>query len=188
MAPVGTHIVALAAKQHSCPFVVLTGLHKLSPLFPHDPSVNFNEFRVRSCVFSLSKSSMSPCMPPVNFSPHDPSVNFNEFRVRSCVQSVKVPCLPVCLLSISVEPVSHEVRPLCQLGHSMALNWAGRLTHGSLTLPSHDDQSSRPVKLAHIALVSQAAWGGMYNLYISEKNLFARKLDFCQSCVCYLSC
>lgn len=46
MAPVGTHIVALAAKHHSCPFVVLTGLHKLSPLFPHDPSVNFNEFRV----------------------------------------------------------------------------------------------------------------------------------------------
>ena len=46
MAPVGTHVVALAAKHHSCPFVVLTGLHKLSPLFPHDPSVNFNDFRV----------------------------------------------------------------------------------------------------------------------------------------------
>ena len=49
MAPVGTHIVALAAKHHSCPFVVLTGLHKLSPLFPHDPSVNFNEFGVSFC-------------------------------------------------------------------------------------------------------------------------------------------
>lgn len=48
MAPVGTHVVALAAKHHSCPFVVLTGLHKLSPLFPHDPSVNFNDFRVRN--------------------------------------------------------------------------------------------------------------------------------------------
>lgn len=48
MAPVGTHVVALAAKHHSCPFVVLTGLHKLSPLFPHDPSVTFNDFRVRS--------------------------------------------------------------------------------------------------------------------------------------------
>ena len=46
MAPVGTHVVALAAKHHSCPFVVLTGLHKLSPLFPHDPSVTFNDFRV----------------------------------------------------------------------------------------------------------------------------------------------
>lgn len=49
MAPVGTHVVALAARHHRCPFVVLTGLHKLSPLFPHDPSVNFNEFRVRHC-------------------------------------------------------------------------------------------------------------------------------------------
>ena len=47
MAPVGTHVVALAAKHHSCPFVVLTGLHKLSPLFPHDPSVTFNDFKVR---------------------------------------------------------------------------------------------------------------------------------------------
>lgn len=55
MAPVGTHVVALAAKHHSCPFVVLTGLHKLSPLFPHDPSVTFNDFRV-----SLQAGLMQP--------------------------------------------------------------------------------------------------------------------------------
>ena len=55
MAPVGTHVVALAAKHHSCPFVVLTGLHKLSPLFPHDPSVTFNDFRV-----SLHTGLMQP--------------------------------------------------------------------------------------------------------------------------------
>ena len=53
MAPVGTHVVALAAKHHSCPFVVLTGLHKLSPLFPHDPSVTFNDFRVSPCLACL---------------------------------------------------------------------------------------------------------------------------------------
>jgi translation initiation factor eIF-2B subunit beta len=35
-------MVALAAKRHSVPFVVLVGLHKLSPLFPHDPDVTFN--------------------------------------------------------------------------------------------------------------------------------------------------
>ena len=46
MAPGGAHVVALAAKQHSVPFVVLAGLHKLSPLFPHDPSVTFNDFKV----------------------------------------------------------------------------------------------------------------------------------------------
>jgi translation initiation factor 2B subunit (eIF-2B alpha/beta/delta family) len=48
MAPSGAHMVALAAKRHSVPFVVLAGLHKLSPLFPHDPSVTFNDFKVAS--------------------------------------------------------------------------------------------------------------------------------------------
>ena len=33
----GSHVVALAASRHAVPFVVLTGLHKLSPLFP-DPA------------------------------------------------------------------------------------------------------------------------------------------------------
>ena len=42
IAPAGTHLVALAAHRHSVPFVVLVGLHKLSPLFPHDPEVTFN--------------------------------------------------------------------------------------------------------------------------------------------------
>lgn len=45
MAPVGTAVVAMAAKKHAVPFVVLVGMHKLSPLFPHDPDVNFNEFK-----------------------------------------------------------------------------------------------------------------------------------------------
>lgn len=37
MAPVGTHIVAMAATRHSVPFVVLCGIYKLSTLFPHNP-------------------------------------------------------------------------------------------------------------------------------------------------------
>ena len=32
-------MVALAASRHAVPFVVLTGLHKLSPIFP-DPTLN----------------------------------------------------------------------------------------------------------------------------------------------------
>ena len=64
MAPVGTHIVALAAKHHSCPFVVLTGLHKLSPLFPHDPSVNFNEFGVNLCIFAQLARLLPPALLP----------------------------------------------------------------------------------------------------------------------------
>jgi translation initiation factor 2B subunit (eIF-2B alpha/beta/delta family) len=46
VAPAGVHMVALAAKRHSVPCVVLVGLHKLSPLFPHDPNVTFNGARV----------------------------------------------------------------------------------------------------------------------------------------------
>lgn len=45
IAPAGLHMVALAAKRHSVPCVVLVGLHKLSPLFPHDPDVTFNDFQ-----------------------------------------------------------------------------------------------------------------------------------------------
>lgn len=34
--PCGTHMVSLAAKKHSVPFLVVTGLYKLSPLYPVD--------------------------------------------------------------------------------------------------------------------------------------------------------
>eukprot|EP01085_Mycamoeba_gemmipara_P000804 Mycagemm_TRINITY_DN10390_c6_g4::TRINITY_DN10390_c6_g4_i1::g.804::m.804 type:complete len:132 gc:universal TRINITY_DN10390_c6_g4_i1:425-30(-) len=37
IALVGTHMVAQAAKYHSIPLVVCTGLYKLCPLFPGDP-------------------------------------------------------------------------------------------------------------------------------------------------------
>jgi translation initiation factor 2B subunit (eIF-2B alpha/beta/delta family) len=50
MAPVGTALVAMAAKKHAVPFVVLVGLHKLSPLYPHDPDVTFNEFKSPAAV------------------------------------------------------------------------------------------------------------------------------------------
>ncbi|BDA45541.1 probable translation initiation factor eIF-2B subunit beta [Coccomyxa sp. Obi] len=54
MTGVGSHLVALAAKRHAVPFVVLVGLHKLSPLFPHDPSITFNDFKSPSDVMDFS--------------------------------------------------------------------------------------------------------------------------------------
>lgn len=45
LAPAGTHGVALAARRHAVPFVVLVGLHKLSPLFSSDPTAQLNELR-----------------------------------------------------------------------------------------------------------------------------------------------
>ena len=37
MSPVGMHTVAMAARRHSVPVVVLCGIYKLSTLFPHNP-------------------------------------------------------------------------------------------------------------------------------------------------------
>ena len=59
MAPGGAGLVALAAQRHAVPFVVLVGLYKLSPLFPHDPALTFNEFRVRPADLSLKKLAVS---------------------------------------------------------------------------------------------------------------------------------
>ena len=57
MAPVGTAVVAMAAKKHAVPFVVLVGMHKLSPLFPHDPDVNFNDFKSPAALVSYDVMS-----------------------------------------------------------------------------------------------------------------------------------
>lgn len=50
MAPVGTGTLAAAAKRHNVPFVVLVGIYKLSPHFPHEPGVTFNDFKEPSEV------------------------------------------------------------------------------------------------------------------------------------------
>lgn len=43
MAAAGAALVAAAAKRHAAPVVALVGSHALSPLFPHDPALAFNE-------------------------------------------------------------------------------------------------------------------------------------------------
>ena len=50
MAPVGTEMVAAAAKKHNVPLVVLVGIYKLSPHFPHEPGVTFNDYKEPSDV------------------------------------------------------------------------------------------------------------------------------------------
>ena len=47
LAAAGAHGVALAARRHAVPFVALVGMHQLTPLFPPDPGLAFNEFAVR---------------------------------------------------------------------------------------------------------------------------------------------
>ncbi|KAM3708321.1 hypothetical protein ACJW31_02G088400 [Castanea mollissima] len=58
--PVGLNMVALAARKHAVPFVVVTGTHKLCPLYPNNPGVPLNEMRSPSEVLSFEQ--FSDCM------------------------------------------------------------------------------------------------------------------------------
>ncbi|XP_061995192.1 uncharacterized protein LOC133713082 [Rosa rugosa] len=60
IAPVGMNMVALAAKRHAVPFVVVGGTHKLCPLFPNNPEVLLNDMRCPSEL--LSFGDFSDCM------------------------------------------------------------------------------------------------------------------------------
>jgi len=55
MAPAGTHILALAAKYRSVPFLVCTGLYKLSPDYPSQDS--FTELKNPSEVLDFDEIS-----------------------------------------------------------------------------------------------------------------------------------
>ncbi|KAM7265017.1 hypothetical protein ACFE04_002700 [Oxalis oulophora] len=57
IAPVGVNMVALAAKKHAVPFVVLAGSHKLCPLYPHNPEVLLNELRSPSELLDFGEFS-----------------------------------------------------------------------------------------------------------------------------------
>ncbi|XP_052190581.1 uncharacterized protein LOC127800163 [Diospyros lotus] len=60
VAPVGLNMVALAAKRHAVPFVVLAGIHKLCPLYPHNPEVLLNELKSPSDLLDFGE--FSDCM------------------------------------------------------------------------------------------------------------------------------
>ena len=58
MASVGTSILAAAARRHNVPVVVLAGIYKLSPNFPHEPGVTFNEFGDPSEILSFTDEAV----------------------------------------------------------------------------------------------------------------------------------
>ncbi|KAL1564345.1 translation initiation factor eIF-2B subunit beta-like [Salvia divinorum] len=57
IAPVGLNMVALAAKRHAVPFAVLAGVHKLCPLYPHNPEVLLNELKSPSELLDFGEFS-----------------------------------------------------------------------------------------------------------------------------------
>jgi translation initiation factor eIF-2B subunit beta len=56
IAPSGTHMVALAAKEKSIPFVVCNGLYKLTPQYPLDQD-SFNELFAPSDIIDYNEAS-----------------------------------------------------------------------------------------------------------------------------------
>lgn len=58
MAPIGMQLVAMAAKRHAVPFVVLVGIYKLTPQFPHEPGLSFNELRSPAAVLPYQDESL----------------------------------------------------------------------------------------------------------------------------------
>lgn len=60
IAPVGLRMVALAARSHAIPFVVVAGMHKLCPLYPHNPEVLLNDMRCPSEL--IEHGEFSGCM------------------------------------------------------------------------------------------------------------------------------
>mmetsp|Transcript_18186 Transcript_18186/g.25175 ORF Transcript_18186/g.25175 Transcript_18186/m.25175 type:complete len:410 (+) Transcript_18186:194-1423(+) len=56
----GLHALALAAQRHAVPFVVLIGLHKLSPEQPFDPEVSLNDLKSPAEVVDFE--ALSECM------------------------------------------------------------------------------------------------------------------------------
>ncbi|KAK9288650.1 hypothetical protein L1049_017110 [Liquidambar formosana] len=60
IAPVGLNMVALAARKHAVPFVVVAGTHKLCPLYPHKPEILLNDMRSPSELLDFGE--FSDCM------------------------------------------------------------------------------------------------------------------------------
>lgn len=57
VAPVGLHMVALAARRHAVPFVVLAGVHKLCPQYPHNPDTLLNDLKSPSEIIDFGEFS-----------------------------------------------------------------------------------------------------------------------------------
>ncbi|KAK9182961.1 hypothetical protein WN944_026109 [Citrus x changshan-huyou] len=57
IAPVGLHVLALAAKKHDVPFVVVASTHELCSLYPHNLEVLLNEMRCPSELLNFEEFS-----------------------------------------------------------------------------------------------------------------------------------
>ena len=67
VAPSGCNMVALAASQNAVPVVCLTGIFKLTPLFPHEGQETLNDLLSPSAVMNYSQLANKPALAAVDF-------------------------------------------------------------------------------------------------------------------------
>lgn len=67
IAPSGCNMVALAASQNSVPVVCLTGMFKLTPMYPHEGQDTLNDLLSPSAVLQYSQWNGNPVMTEVDF-------------------------------------------------------------------------------------------------------------------------
>jgi translation initiation factor eIF-2B subunit beta len=60
ISPSGSHVVALAATQHSVPVVCITGMFKLCPQFPHEGQDTLNDLVSVSSIMSYVEMTAQP--------------------------------------------------------------------------------------------------------------------------------
>jgi translation initiation factor eIF-2B subunit beta len=67
IAPSGCNLVATAAKHYAVPVVCLTGMFKLTPLYPHDGQDTLNDMLSPSSVVNYAERNSHPALQQVEF-------------------------------------------------------------------------------------------------------------------------
>jgi translation initiation factor eIF-2B subunit beta len=67
IAPSGCNLVATAAKHYAVPVVCLTGMFKLTPLYPHDEQDTLNDMLSPSSVVNYAERNSHPALQQVEF-------------------------------------------------------------------------------------------------------------------------
>lgn len=60
VAPSGCNLVALAAQQTAVPVLCLTGMFKLTPLYPHEGQDTLNDWQSPASIVSLQERNSAP--------------------------------------------------------------------------------------------------------------------------------
>lgn len=67
IAPSGSNMLVLGASQNSVPVVCLTGMFKLTPMFPHEGQDSLNTLLSPSSVVDYAQQNSNPAMRDVDF-------------------------------------------------------------------------------------------------------------------------